>query len=145
MALINDLVGSIPSPTISPTFTSSPSVTESPTISPTFTVSPTCSPTPSVTPTPAYAVSNQGYTLLAPVPAHPGQPVCLYFDKAPASTRWRIFNVAGQNVAALSFGGQYQQCWDTSGVASGVYFARIDVEAADGTSNVVTQKIVVLR
>lgn len=203
MALINDLVGSLPSPTptststssptatptrtatasstvsptltvsataspsatvtqsftVSPTFSASPSATPSSTISHTFTVSPTDTVTPTASPTstisptftaspsqtPAWAPSGLGRTILAPMPVTRGQPVCLYFAKAPVSSAWQVCNLAGEQVARETWFNRDAQCWDTSTVASGIYFARIRVMYDDGTAETLVRKIAVVR
>lgn len=145
-----------PTFTVSPTFTITPTCTptptETPTASPTYTATPTASPTGTVTltatPTPSFttsptptasptgffARSGMGKTVLAPVPAHIGQPVCLYFDKAPASTHWDLYSFDQTRVAQLDFGSQYSQCWDSHGVAPGIYYLKLQTHYADGSS-----------
>jgi subtilase family serine protease len=130
-----------PSPTISPTFSVSPSITPTYSISPTFSVSPTRSPTPTVTPTPLYASSSLGKSVLAPVPARQGGPVCLYFEKAPESSQWQIYDLAGELVATRAFEREYQQCWDTGHAAPGIYFVRMILNFADGSQKIMLQKI----
>ena len=109
-----------PTPTASPTLTATPTATmtatpspsatasPSPTLSVTATVTPTFTATPTVTitidatmtstPTPAFALSTFGKPVLAPVPAHAGQPICLYFDSPPASSTWQVYGVDRQKV-----------------------------------------------
>ncbi|HXC65609.1 MAG TPA: hypothetical protein VNZ67_14705 [bacterium] len=48
--------------------------------------------------------------MLAPVPAHVGGQVCLYFDKMPSSTHWDLYSFDQTKVASLDFGAQYSQC-----------------------------------
>jgi hypothetical protein len=136
-----------PSPSITPTFTISPTWSDTPTITPTptatpsFTDSPTKSPSPTVTPTPAYAVSALGKSVLAPVPARQGRPVCLYFEKAPQNSDWQVYDLAGGLVAHEHFHAEFQQCWDTGKDAPGIYFVRLHLLFADGTDKIVLQKI----
>lgn len=102
-------------------------------------------PTPTVTPTPAYLRSaDPSKVLLGPVPAREGQPICLYFNAAPESSDWQVYNAAGERVAALNYGAEARQCWDTTAVAAGIYFAKIDYKAG-GEAKTLTQKVVVLR
>jgi len=97
------------------------------------------------TPSPAWDGAPSDQLVLAPVPVAPGQPMCLHFDGPPRSSRWTIYNVAGQAVATLAFGGEPGQCWQTSGVAPGVYLVRVDVDYADGHKGGRWQKVVVVR
>jgi hypothetical protein len=131
----NELSGAALFATPTPTMTASPSPT----------ITPTASPTPTITPTPYWAVSNLGRSILAPSPAHQGQPLCLYFDAAPASSEWKIYDLAGDLVEKLGFETQRQQCWDTGKVAGGIYLARISVNYADGTKKDFLQKLAVLK
>jgi subtilase family serine protease len=132
-------------PTVTPTFSSSPTFSDSPTLSATRTVSPTFSASPTVTPTPRYATSSLGRNILAPVPAVGGRSICLYFDKKPSSSEWTVYNIAGENVATLNFQSQYSQCWDTTKVASGIYFARIKMNFEDGSEASFIQNVAVIR
>ena len=85
--------------------------------------------------------SNLGKLALAPVPAKQGQAICLYFDKMPLATHWQVYNAAAQRVAELDFGQQVQQCWQTGGVATGVYWVKVAVDYADGSKGSVMQKV----
>jgi hypothetical protein len=96
------------------------------------------------TPTPAFGSSGSGQLILAPVPAHQGGQVILFFDKTPASSQWEIFNVAGERVATLSFTGPSNHFWDTSGAAPGLYFVRIQIVYADGTNIQISRKAAVI-
>jgi hypothetical protein len=130
-----------------PTPTSATTSTHTPTPSPsqTMTATPTVSVTVTVTPTPG--ASGLGILALAPVPAHEGSPVILFFDKTPASTSWDIYNVAGAHVAKLSFTGftgPESHYWDTAGVSPGLYFVRIQINYLDGTNLTITRKAVVI-
>ena len=78
------------------------------------------------------------------MPARGGEPVCLYFVDAVASTEWEIFAVDRQRVAKLSFGSEYAQCWPTRGVAAGVYRAVVQVRYANAVTETKTCKIMVL-
>ncbi len=127
-------------PTATPTPTSTPTPSNTPTLTPTL--SPTVSATPS--PTAAYDASGLGQLVLAPVPAHRGGKVLLYFDKPPASSSWQIFNLAGQKVSQLSFQGTADHTWDTSGTSPGIYLIQLDVTYADGTTALVWRKVVII-
>ena len=82
----------------------------------------------------AWAQSRLGKTVLGPVPATAGTPLCLYFADAPASTHWDIYTIDRQRVAALDYGAQYSQCWQTHGVAPGVYRVEVHVTYTDGVT-----------
>lgn len=105
----------------------------------------TPTPTLTVTPTPIlYKATSNGTLALGPVPAKQGTPVCLYFDQAPRSSSWEVFNVRGQRVSALSFGLGEQACLDTTSIAPGIYIVRAKVEYAGGGTGTLSQKVVVL-
>jgi hypothetical protein len=112
------------------TVTFTPTVVDSPT--------PTSSLPSSPTPTPTFL--GQGQLILAPVPARPGQRVCLYFDRPAAATSWEVFNVAGEGVARLSFMQSQNNCWDTSQAPPGIYFVEIKITYLDGTTARVWRK-----
>lgn len=121
-------------PTPTPTLT----VTPSPTITPTATI------TPTPTPTTAFDASGLGKLVLAPVPAHRGGKMGLYFPKTPVSSSWQIFNLTGQKVSTLSFQGPTGHDWDTSDTAPGVYLVDVNVVYADGTTAQAWLKAVVI-
>jgi hypothetical protein len=130
-------------PTVTVTITPTQTQTNTPTVS--MTLTPTMTSTVTGTPTPCSC--GLGILALAPVPAHEGGNVVLFFDKTPASSSWQIYNVAGARVARLSFNGfpgPESHYWDTSGVSPGVYLARIQINYLDGTSIQITRKAVVL-
>lgn len=106
------------------------------------TPTPTVTPTPTITasPTPTFQASGMNQTVVAPVPAHAGDRVCLYFDKPAISSSWDVFNMAGERVSQLTFTGDNGNCWDTRGAPPGVYLMRIRVNYADGTSAQVMKK-----
>jgi len=98
----------------------------------------------SATPVPfAQTSSNLGKATWGPVPASVGEPVALYFDKAPASGSFQVYNVAGQQVASASF--DQAASFGTGGLAPGVYFVRTVVHYADASSKTLFQKIVLVR
>jgi hypothetical protein len=70
--------------------------------------------------------------------------LCAYFNQAPASTKWQVYNVAGQLVSEAGFGSPYDQCLNTASLAPGVYIVRMDRMEADGSENVVTQKVAIV-
>ncbi|MGH7442416.1 MAG: T9SS type A sorting domain-containing protein, partial [bacterium] len=123
-ALIDALAGTVPTPTVSPTFTDSPTITE----------------------TPVYQSSGkQGLTVLVPDPVRDGQPVTLYFGKDPVRTQWKVYNLVGQLVGQADISGSGPHQISTQRWASGIYFARIKVDYADGTSQTLLSKFAVLR
>jgi hypothetical protein len=84
-----------------------------------------------------------GKAVLAPVPAPRGTPVCLYPDAPIVSSHWDIFNFVGESVASLDFGATAQDCWDTAGVAPGLYLVRLKIVYADGSTQTSWHKVVV--
>jgi subtilase family serine protease len=134
-----------PTLTVTSTFTYSPTVTPTPTITQTFTYSPTSTITPTHTPTPIYANSTLGKSVLGPVPATQGRPVCLYSLKQPSSSNWTIYDAVGEKVATLDFGTEYAQCWDPHASASGIYFVRVDSVFVDGSRETIWQKVIVIK
>jgi plastocyanin len=124
-----------PSATLSasPTVTETRTQTETATVSPSFTASPTVTVTPtitvtwSVTPTP-----NVAKDLLAPVPARLSQPVRLYLNGPDGPCRWRVYNVAGELIADLSFSSANGATWDHAGKSGGVYLVHVRIEAGGG-------------
>ena len=133
-----------PSPTASPSRTATPSFSASPTASATASVSPTPSASPTFTPGPAYRYSSAGRLLLAPVPVRQGGSLSLYTDRPPRSSRWKIYDIAGERVATLSFSGPLAS-FGTGRLAAGVYLVQLDVEYADGSRRSAWQKVAVIR
>jgi hypothetical protein len=130
--------------TISPTFSASPTASAPPTASPSFSASPTFSASPSATPSPAYRHTSAGRLLLAPVPVRQGGPLALYTDRPPSSSRWRVYDIAGELVAALNTSGPLAS-FSTQRLAPGVYLVQLDVEFADGSKRSAVQKVAVIR
>jgi hypothetical protein len=97
------------------------------------------------TATPAYAASHLNRLQLAPIPCRIGQPLCLYFDRAPASCVWEVFNTGNDKVADLSFGAGYAQCWTDPKLAPGMYFVRLSVVYQDGRRKEQVIKAVMVR
>jgi subtilase family serine protease len=116
-----------------------PTATPSPTITPTFTVSPT------VTPTPIFLASGKGHCVLAPLPARHGQPLTLYFKAAPQRTRWTLYDLAGEAVKQVDIQGTGPHRCPTDTLASGLYFARIQVDYLDGTGETLLLKVAIVR
>jgi hypothetical protein len=80
--------------------------------------------------------------VLAPVPAPVGSSVCLYTTAPLSSSQWYVYNVAGQNVATLTFGNDPSQCWNTMGLARGLYYVKLQMTFTNGTSATEWRKIV---
>jgi plastocyanin len=153
----------VASPTITPTITPSPSVTDtitsgpSPTITETFTISPTFSPSPTLTATPTISpTSTPGSPviqifdqapdlLLAPNPQQIGQSICLYSNFQPAEAHWDIYNTALERVTHLDFDGSGQQCWDTKALAPGLYYVDVEWILPDASVKRAKQKVVLTR
>jgi hypothetical protein len=95
-------------------------------------------------PTLAFNQSPLGKTVLAPVPAKAGQPVCLFFESAPSRSRWEIYNLAGERISSLSFDGPSGHCWNTAQAVPGLYFIRASFEDAQG-SKVIWQKVAITK
>jgi tripartite motif-containing protein 71 len=133
-----------PTATPSATATATPtsSFTQSPTVTPSFTISPTFSPSPTHSVTPRFmSSSGLGAVVAWPVPARPGQSLCLAFERQPSSAEWEAYNAAGERVATASTIGE-SHCWQSPTLAPGVYFLRLKVGFADGSSTEKTQKLV---
>jgi hypothetical protein len=93
------------------------------------------------TPTPH---SGPAQSVLAPVPAKRGSPVCLYSKEALSSSRWTVFAVDQQVVARLDFGPETPQCWTLPGnIAPGVYWVRLELAYASGGVETKVVKIAV--
>lgn len=84
-----------------------------------------------------------GKAVLAPVPASRGTAVCLYPDSPLLSSQWNIYNFVGESVASLSFGSSASNCWDTTGVAPGLYLVKLKLTYTDGTVKSDWHKVVV--
>ena len=88
---------------------------------------------------------------------NPFNPTTLVRYSLPSQSRVRleVFNILGQRVAvlvdAIQHAGVWEADWDASGMASGVYFCRLQVIGRDGTSTgsvrtfVETKKMLLLR
>jgi hypothetical protein len=61
-----------------------------------------------------------------------------------ASSNWQVFNMMGERIANLAFGGSGSQCWTTTGTAPGVYLVDVDLVYTDGTKANLRRKIVVV-
>jgi hypothetical protein len=88
-----------------------------------------------------------GGDILAPVPANSGSNICLYVDSNTANTMvassWYVYSVSGYQVASLNFSNQPQQCWTTTGIARGLYYVKINITFADGSSRTEWHKVIV--
>jgi hypothetical protein len=96
------------------------------------------------TPTPNYGVSTLGKAVWGPVPAKAGDPVNLYFDKAPASSSCQVYNLAGDKVLSASFDGPSASL-QTGHLAPGIYAVRAVVNYQDGSTQTMFQKIVITK
>jgi DNA-binding beta-propeller fold protein YncE len=80
---------------------------------------------------------------VGPVPARPGEALCLYLDSSPATAEWKVYSIDGRQVAELHFDGQSAQCWNGSGsLAKGVYLIQLHLAWGDGRHQDRVQKIV---
>jgi hypothetical protein len=143
-----DTMTGTPTPTGTQTETASatPLATFSATPSPVFSATSSPTETAVVTPQPTAAFSRSalGKAVLAPVPAKAGEPVCLFTESTPISSRWTVYNLAGDRVAALSFNGSMGHCWDTSNVKPGIYLVKVGFEDAGGAKTLL-QKIALVK
>jgi hypothetical protein len=146
-----------PSSTTTATITATPSETPSSTITATVSDTPAASPThtqtsiapaisstpvPTFTATPAYQANGMGLdVLLGPVPQVKGQPLCLWFARAPGSASVALYNVVGDRVAAYDFGSEgLNACIDTQSMAPGIYVAKMRVDGFERVQKVVLVK-----
>jgi hypothetical protein len=90
-----------------------------------------------------FSSSSLGEDVLAPVPVNAGGSICLYTTKALSSSNWTVYSVAGYRVASLSFTNQAAQCWNTQGIGHGLYYVKLVLNFADGTSATEWHKVVV--
>jgi ELWxxDGT repeat protein len=90
-----------------------------------------------------YSVTKENKALFGPNPVKHGDPLCLYFDAAPAKSKWEAYNLAGDRVATLEFESGTDNCWKTEKVAPGIYVLKGEVEYQDGTKKTVKQLVVV--
>jgi hypothetical protein len=134
--------------TVSPSVTVTFSVTRTYSASPTATITPSITRTSTVTPTftatPPFLKSGLGRNVAAPVPARGHDDICVYFERQPAQSEWKVFNIAGESVARLNFGAEYAQCWNHRGIAPGIYILMLDTSFADGTTEKNFQKLAIL-
>jgi hypothetical protein len=140
-----DTVTISPTDSITATPTASPSATRTPQETETVAVQDTETAVAQATETAsAVPMSNLGKAIWAPVPARVGQPLTLYFDKAPLGGSFQMFNVQWQNVAEGSFSGSaaYLQ---TAALSPGLYMVRTTVSYLDGGTRTVFQNIIVVK
>jgi hypothetical protein len=57
---------------------------------------------------------------------------------------WEVYNVAGQRVSSLTFGGS-TQAWNTQRVAAGIYLVHVKVAFDQGGQGEIWQKVAVVR
>ena len=135
--------------TKTPTKTPTNSYTPTSTKTATFTRTPTITATPTNTSIGGSIVqlgnrsSSHGKPILAPVPVKSGESICLYNSGDVVSSSWQVIDLIGERVASLSFGGG-NQCWNTTGVAPGIYVVQLEITYSDGTTANITQKVVVI-
>jgi hypothetical protein len=55
-----------------------------------------------------------------------------------------LYNLVGERVATLTCGEDLHCGWDTGQAATGLYFARIQVSYADGTSETIMRKLLIV-
>jgi hypothetical protein len=77
------------------------------------------------------------------VPAHRGQPIRLILNGPTGPCSWRIYNVAGERVAELSFDDAASAVWTPANAAGGIYFVRVSIRAG-GEERVFWQKLALL-
>ena len=137
-------------PTFTPTFVPTSTSTGTATPSATASSTPVFSSTPSGTPTanspsPTFTTAPPppANPILAPVPVSRGTPLCLYPDAPILSSQWDVFNFVGESVVSLGFPSPFQNCWDTGGVAAGVYLVRLKITYANGSVLTFWRKVVV--
>jgi hypothetical protein len=81
--------------------------------------------------------------LLAPMPLHRGQPLCLYSIEPLADSQWTVFGADQQVVARLS-SGDSKPCFTRSGeLVPGVYLVRIKTRDQKGRSSTVVRNLVI--
>jgi hypothetical protein len=81
--------------------------------------------------------------VIGPVPAQPGETLCLALQSAPSTAEWKVYSIDGREVADLHFDGQSNQCWNGSGsLAKGVYIVQLHQAWGDGRHEDRVQKIV---
>ncbi len=84
-----------------------------------------------------FTSAGESSNILAPVPVNAGGSVCLYSQAV--SSNWTVYSVAGYRVASLS----NETCWNTQGIGHGLYYVKLVLTFADGTTSTVWQKVVV--
>jgi hypothetical protein len=90
------------------------------------------------------ALSNNLGVVLAPVPVHRGEDICLYLDTPITGSHWDVFNVMGVLLKRIDFSNPYSDCWNTAGFTPGVYYVRLKLSHPDGTETKTWKKIVVV-
>jgi len=81
--------------------------------------------------------------VLAPVPVAPGEDLCLFSGSPLSGSRWDVFNILGMSVARPVFTGPAKHCWNTRGIAPGMYIVRVKVTFADGGTTTIFRKVLV--
>ena len=137
-----------PSASVTATLTASPTQSATSTASPTVSPTPTMiitvlSPSPSPSATAAFASTSAWKPVLGPVPLKAGDPLCLYFDEAPAASSCQLYNLAGQTAAKADFGAETSPCMKTTRLSPGLYWARIEVITRHGAMKKELQKIAI--
>jgi hypothetical protein len=81
--------------------------------------------------------------LLAPMPVHRGQPLCLYSEQPLADSQWTVFGADQQVVARLS-SGDAKPCFTRTGdLVPGVYIVRIRTRTQGGRTTTVVRNLVI--
>jgi SMP-30/Gluconolactonase/LRE-like region/NHL repeat len=80
---------------------------------------------------------------VGPVPAAPGESLCLSLQSSPTSGEWRVYTLDGRLVVDLHFDGMNPQCWNgTGGLPKGMYFVELHEAWGDGHHQERVQKII---
>lgn len=88
---------------------------------------------------PAYS----GPMAIGPVPAAPGQELCLALASSPARGDWKVYSIDGRLVASTHFDSKNPQCWNGSGsLPKGVYLVQLTEVWDEGDRQERIQKIV---
>lgn len=87
-------------------------------------------------------ISQAGLLVLAPNPVKVGMPVCLFSPSRPEETHWQIYGIDRFLLTKLDFYADSQQCWNTAGIAPGLYIVKIEL-ISQGQRSVKVLKVAV--